>query len=179
MTKKKKIITIISILLALMILVYHIIWYITFKSYDKYTQANMFIREEYYYSTYTDYESDQTFSVYSLRYPYLSGYLSISPDHMYNRPVGDTSVELSIHPKLFGRFEISVIISTVTEAHYIESVDLWEVESANTILIHLDENMQPIDNPDEESLRAYEDNIEQIKLSYKMAYDMWGILKVE
>ncbi len=175
MTKKKKIKLIILLIISGIVLIYHVIWYINLKSYDKYTQANMFIHEDYRYSSYTDYETDRIYEVYTPRYPTFTGNISISPNNLYrDRPLGDVSVGITIYPKLFGGFEADVSVSTVTEAHYNEKYDSWNIENENRIYIRLDENMQPLDDNDEESLQAYEDNIEQIKQCYQMAHDMWG-----
>ncbi len=180
MTKKKKIIIIISILLVSAVLVYHIIWYVNFKSYDKYAQANAFIHEDYYYySSYINYENNRTYSVAAPSYPQFTGNLGITPILTNDLAIGDNVFNIIIWPKPFGHFEVGIAVSTVTEMRYIESIGSWKVEFENNVYIHLDENMQPLDDNDEESLQAYEDNIEQIKCGYQMAHDMWGILKVE
>lgn len=177
--KKAKIKLIIILSLLGILLIFHLIWYINFSSYKKYTQTNMFIKDDYRSSHYADYENEYTYSVFAPNYPQFTGNLAITPHMTENRSEGETIVSLVIWPNAFVGYEVGVTVSAITVSRYIESIESWQVEAEPQCHILLDENMQPTDENAEESLKAYDEYTEDIKRAYKMAYDIWGILEIE
>ncbi len=163
---KKIIISIVCIILSL-VLIYNILWFFgVYFKYKKYQNDIGFDENKGFYF-YRD-EDDYTYSAEDPFYFSFTNNLAVTKV-LNSDESGEIhtqkSCDLIIWTKLFRDNEYGVSITDKIEP------DDTEYSSCE---IYLDANGKPIDELDEDVQKIYEKNIDEIRVLYSKARNMWG-----
>lgn len=164
MTKKKKILIIVSCVLLATVLIYSAAWYVNYIKYDKWEKKLGYCVK---HMKYVLKEDDYMYSVAKPTYPCFTGNLGISQAVSDENKVG---FDVIIWPKAGGKNEIGVIIK---ETKYNEATGEFETTGYEVML---DGNKNLMTN-EEHLLEIYKENYDELEKLYDKANELWGIFE--
>lgn len=156
--------------ILIFIVLFHILWFYNYTTYEPYMKAVGI--GEYGGYTYTD--DVLTYAAFPPRYPQFTGNLSICDIYRYGEmQEGDVLVDMIIWPSINGEFTVGLTIKIVKSTN--EQEGIYNLDTIS-FSYELDENKNFLNDYTEEELQYYYDYEYIINTFYEKAYKMWGIL---